>query len=89
MHEVKKLPYLLRYVPDQCKAQPTCGEAILGNDGTLKCIPDCYKNQGMCNKAVNNYFVLFDSIPDQYKTQERTVSDYLFLMVYCPKKYIA
>ena len=48
--------------------------------------------QGMCNKAVNNYFVLFDSIPDQYKTQEicdRTVSDYLFLMVYCPKKYIA
>ena len=32
-HAIKKLPYLLRYVPDQCKT--------LENGGTLKFVP-CY-----------------------------------------------
>ena len=42
---VKKLPSLLRYVPDQYKTQQTCDKKILENDGTLKSVPDCYKNQ--------------------------------------------
>ena len=37
-HEVKKLPYLLRYIADQHKTQKMC------DDGTLKYFPDCYKN---------------------------------------------
>ena len=47
--------------------------------------------QEMCNKAVNSNFFLFDSIPDQGKTPEmcdRAISDYPFLIVYCPNKYI-
>ena len=33
---VKKLPYLLRYVPDQYKAQQIIDKAILENCGTFK-----------------------------------------------------
>ena len=51
-YAVKKLPYLLRYVPDQYKTQQMCNKTILENVGTLKSVPDCYKNQEMCNKAV-------------------------------------
>ena len=32
-HAVKKLPYQLRYVPDQQKAQKICDKAILENAG--------------------------------------------------------
>ena len=52
-HAVKKIPYLLRYVPDQYKTQQICEKAILENGGTLKSVPDCYKNQEICNKAVD------------------------------------
>ena len=37
---VKKLPYLIRYVPDQCKTQQMCDKAILENGGTLKSLSD-------------------------------------------------
>ena len=43
-HEVKKLPYLLRYVPDQYKTQQTCDKADLENGGILKSVPDCYNH---------------------------------------------
>ena len=32
-HAVKKLPYLLRYVPDRYKIQQMCDIAILKNGG--------------------------------------------------------
>ena len=32
--QLKKLPYLLRYVPDQYKTQQMCDKAILENGGT-------------------------------------------------------
>ena len=32
-HAVKKLPYLLRYVPDWYKIQQMCDKAILKNGG--------------------------------------------------------
>ena len=44
-HAVKKLRYLLRYVPDQHKTQQMCDKTILENVGTLKSVRDCYKNQ--------------------------------------------
>ena len=34
----KKLPFLIRYVPDQYKTQKMCDKAILENGGTLKSI---------------------------------------------------
>ena len=46
-HTVKKLPYLLRYVPNQCKTQYMYDKAILENNGILKFVPDCCKNQEM------------------------------------------
>ena len=39
---VKKLPYLLRYVPDWYKIQQLCDKTILENAGTLKSVPDCF-----------------------------------------------
>ena len=54
-HAVKKLPYLLRYVPDRYKTQQLCDKALLENGRTLKSGLDCYKNQEMRNKAVDNY----------------------------------
>ena len=53
--QFKKLPNLLRYVPDQCKTQQMCNKTISENSGTLKPVPDCYKNQETCNKLVDNY----------------------------------
>ena len=42
--QLKKLPYLLRYVPDKYKAKQMCPQAILENARTLKYVPDCNKN---------------------------------------------
>ena len=42
-HAVKKLPYLLRYVPAQHKTQQMFDKAILENSGTVKYAPDYYK----------------------------------------------
>ena len=30
-HAITKLPFVIRYVPDQCKAQEMCDKAILEN----------------------------------------------------------
>ena len=43
-YAVNKLPYLLRYVPDQCKTQQMCDKAILENGRKLKSVRHCYKN---------------------------------------------
>ena len=40
---VKKLPYLLRCVDNQCKTQQICDTAILENVGTLNSVSDCYR----------------------------------------------
>ena len=42
---VTKLPFVVRYILDQCKTQEMCDKVILENGGTLKFVPDCYKNQ--------------------------------------------
>ena len=33
-HAAKKLPLLIRYVPDRYKTQQMCDKAVLGNAGT-------------------------------------------------------
>ena len=40
----KKLPDLLRYVPDGYKTQQIFGKAIIENGGILKSVPDYYKS---------------------------------------------
>ena len=69
-HAVEKLPYLLRYVPDQYKTQQMCDKVNLENGETLKSVPYCYKNQEMCNKAVENYPHELEFVPECYKTQK-------------------
>ena len=43
-NEVKKLPFVTRYVPDLYETQQTCDKAIQKYGGTLKPLPHCYKN---------------------------------------------
>ena len=43
-HAVKKLPFIIRYIPDQYKTQQMCDKALLENSRTLYSVPDCYKN---------------------------------------------
>ena len=69
-HAAKKLPDLLRHVPNQYKSQQMCDKAILENGGTLKSVPACYKNEEMCNKAVDNYPHASEFVPECYKTQK-------------------
>ena len=68
--QLKKLPYLFRYVPDQYKTQQICDKAILENGGALKSFPDCYKNQELCNKAVDSYPHTLEFVPECFMTPE-------------------
>ena len=67
---VKKLPNLLRYVPDQYRTQQMCDKASLENGGTLQPVSYSYKNQEMCNKAVENYPYALDFVPECYKAEK-------------------
>ena len=69
-HAVKKLPFVIRYVPDQYKTQQMCDKAILENGGTLESVPECYKNQRIHDKAVDNYPHALKFVPDSYITQK-------------------
>ena len=67
-HAVKKLRYLLRYVPYQHKTQQMCNKTILENGGTLKSVRDCCKNEKICNKGVDNYPHALEFVPECYKS---------------------
>ena len=70
-HAVKKLPYLLRYVPDQYNTQQICNKAILENGrNSRKVVPDCYKNQEICNQVVDNYSHALEFLTECFMTQK-------------------
>ena len=66
---VKKLPRLLRNVPDRYNQQMH-DKAILENVGALNSVSDCYKKQEMCNKAVDNFLHALEFVPERCKTQK-------------------
>ena len=82
----------LKSVSDCYKNKKMCNKAVDNYPHTLEFVPECCKTEEMCDEAVHKcFFFLFDSIPNQYKTQEIcgiVVSLYLFLIAYCPDKYI-
>ena len=44
-HAVKKLTFVIRYVPDQHQTQQMCDKAILENGGTLETVVECFKTK--------------------------------------------
>ena len=54
-HRVKKILFIITYVPDPYKTQQKCNKAILENAGTLESILDWKKTQEMCDKVVDIY----------------------------------
>ena len=63
--QLKKLPYLLRYIPDQYKTQQINDKVILEN-----LFLTAKKNQQMSNKAVKNYPHALEFVPECYKTHK-------------------
>ena len=51
-HPVKKLPFLIRYVPDECKSYQMCNKAVVENGGILKFVPGNNKNKKCVIKLV-------------------------------------
>ena len=78
-HVVKKLPYLLRYAPNQYKTQQISDKAILESGGTLKSLPNCRENKEMCNEAVDNYPHALEFVPDCYITQKPVIKLSIFI----------
>ena len=75
---VKKLLYLLRYVPDWYKTQLMCDKAILENGKLLNSVSDCYKDQEMCN-----YPDALEFVPDHVMTEKKMCS----CIFYFPDQY--
>ena len=80
-HAVKKLYFVIRYVPDRYKTQHMWDTAILENSETLESVLDCYKNQEMCDKAVDNYRHALKFVPDCYKTQNMCDKAVIFILL--------
>ena len=76
-HVVKKLPYLLRYILDQYKAQKMWDKAISENGETLKALLNCYKNQEMCFKEVDNYDYALKFVSECYNMSDKAVDKHL------------
>ena len=55
---VKKLPKLIKYVPDQYKTKQMCDKVIIENDGMLGFISDCYKDK----KCAIKLLIIFSCI---------------------------
>ena len=60
----KKLPFLIRYVPDWCKTQEMCDRVVSKDLFMLKSCLDRYKTQKMYDKAVNDRLTSLKFIPD-------------------------
>ena len=67
----EKLPYLLRYVPDNYKTQQMCN--YIKNGGTLKSVSDCYKNQEFFFSIYTIY---------TFSNKKFTVTRYLYIQTY-------
>ena len=77
---VKKLLFVMRYVPDQYKTQEMRDKVILKNGGILIFVPDCYNK-----KCVIKLLIIMlmhyahEFVHDCYKTQKmcnKTVDSY-------------
>ena len=87
-HAVKKLLYLLKYVPNRHKTQQMHDNDIPENGGTLKSVPYCYKNQERCNKAFHNYPCALEFVPESFMTQEvcdKAVNTYSSTIKFVPE----
>ena len=66
--QLKELPFVIRYVPDQCKTQQMCDKVILENSGTLESVADHCKYQQICDKALEDHLHVLEFVPECYKT---------------------
>ena len=56
-HAAKKLPYLIRYVPDHFKTWKMCDKAVNTYLSTIGFVLEYIMTQEMSNKAVNRCFL--------------------------------
>ena len=63
-HVLKKLPYLLRYVPDRYKTEQMYSKAVHTYFSTINSVLERFMTQEICDQVADVYFLVFDSIPD-------------------------
>ena len=73
-HEVAKLPFVIRYVPNQYKTQEMCDKAIPENGGMFEPVAKIhptrlYKYQQICDEAVDNYSHALQFVSNCYMIQ--------------------
>ena len=88
-HAVKKLPFAMKYIPDQCKTQGMCDNIIIENGEILMFFPDCQKDKicrVMLMIILKKCYHALESFPDCYKTQKmcnKAVSTVSFCNTIC------
>ena len=68
--QLKKLPFVMRYVPDWHKTQKMCNKAVDGYVDMLEYVAECFISQEMCDKVVDAGHFVFYSNLDQFKIQK-------------------
>ena len=65
--QLKKLSFVMRYVPDWHKTQKLCNKAVDDYADVFEYVAECFKSQEMCDKVVDAGHFVFYSILDQFK----------------------
>ena len=89
-HAVKKLPCVIRHVPDQYKTQQMWNKAIIENSGTSDSVPICHKNQEIHDNPLDNYPRAWKFVLDSYITQtlcDKSVNSYHSTIQFVPDNY--
>ena len=76
----------LGFVPNQCKTQEMCNNAVDNYIHALEFAPNWYTTQKVCIKAVDSYPSTIQYVPDWYQTQEmriRAVNTCSFCICFC------
>ena len=60
--QFKKLPFVMRYVPDSHKTQKLRNKAVDDYVDVLEYVAECFKSQEMCDKVVDAGHFVFYSI---------------------------
>ena len=60
--QLKKLPFVMTYVPDWHKTQKLCIKAVDDYADVFEYVAECFKSQEMCDKVVDAGHFVFYSI---------------------------
>lgn len=75
---VKKMPFVIRYVPDKYKTIQY--DNTIQFDNTIEFVLRWFKTQELCFRTINTCSFIFHSVPDPNKThkiRDKAICNYL------------